>query len=85
MHIDFRAKTINHGRITSHCWVQGDALTTINQILESINNDEQYKKLSADQAWRSNKLKDEIKNLPEDKEQFEEKEGYLDPRNLLKN
>jgi acetolactate synthase I/II/III large subunit len=84
MHIDLEPKPINHGRVASHCWVQGDALTTINQILETINNNQNYKELNTHQDWRSDKLKDAINNLPEDKEQFEEKEGYLDPRKFIK-
>ena len=84
MHIDLEPKPINHGRVASHCWVQGDALTTINQILETINNNQNYKELNTHQDWRGDKLKDAINNLPEDKEQFEEKEGYLDPRKFIK-
>ena len=80
--IDLDPKPINQGRVSSHLWIQADVKKTFKKINFELKNFED--KIITDSKWRDEKRINQIKtNLPDAKE-FKVKEGYLDPRLVVR-
>ena len=80
--IDLDPKPINQGRVSSHLWIQAD----VKKALQKINSEieKKSKKINTDKNWRDKNKIDQIKNNLPDTKEFKVKDGYLDPRLVVK-
>jgi len=80
--IDLDPKPINQGRVSSHLWIQADVKKAIQKINSEIEKNS--KKINTDKDWRDKNKIDQIKNNLPDAKEFKVKDGYLDPRLVVK-